>query len=225
MEQQDISLLLSNYQDLVSQIMSTKNGFSTVNGVNYHSRLDTDTNNPQMYDIKNHNVMFEEKRPNKTVETNDGPGIVNVARLPLSFQKRIVSRAEAFLCANPIKLDAVATQQAEKDLMTLIQKVWDDNKLDYDTRTLCRLMMRDTESAEVWYVEDADSEYWNGTPNQGKTKRLRSQIIAPSLGDELFPVFDQYGDMIAFGRQYYVQVLNKSIEHFDVYTAEQVIYG
>jgi hypothetical protein len=104
--------------------------------------------------------------------------------------------------------------------------VWDDNKLDYDTKILAKLMMSETEAAEIWYTESVDQECWQGTIMQGCTFTLRMRILANSLGDRLYPIFNAKGDMIAFGRGYYmVNDNNQQEEHFDIYTADKIYQG
>ena len=113
---------------------------------------------------------------------------------------------------------ATPKDQTAKDLLSVINKTWTSNKLDYDTKEMAKLMMSETEVAEIWYRVDADAEYWLDTPNASRPHRLRMKVIANYLGDTLFPVFDNSGDMIAFGRGYSVQKDGKNEEHFDVYT-------
>lgn len=181
--------------------------------------------NPDQHDV----VMDRVKRPDKTINVMQADGTmqqrtVMVTRLALPMQKLIVRRAVAFLTGNPIRLSADTEEgSAEAKLMEVVKKTWEDNKLDYRTKEIARIMMTETECAELWYVEPAEEGYWNGTPNQGSKFRLRQRILAKSKGDLLYPVFDAYGDMIAFGREYEITVDKKKIVRFDLYT-ETIIY-
>jgi SPP1 family phage portal protein len=44
------------------------------------------------------------------------------------------------------------------------------------------------------------------------------------LGDLLYPLFDEAGDMIAFSRSYSLKDNDKQVEHFDTYTNERIIF-
>ncbi len=212
MEQQELQNLISNFEELKKKVVATKPAF------------DFDKIHKQ-YEVSGHVVMNETLRPKKKVETNDGVSFVDVARLPVPFQKKIVQLAAAFLCGNPIQLVADPTADVEKSLVAILKKTWEDNKLDYDSKGILKLMMKETEVAELWYTEPVDDQYWKGTSNQGSKFRLRMKILANSLGDQLYPVYNNAGDMIAFGRGYFLPDGDKKVEHFDLYTNKETIKG
>lgn len=181
------------------------------------------------YNPKKHKITDASTRPDKIISnTAQENGIdvertstVPVARLPIPVQKKIVRLAAAFLCGNPIKLIA----DPINDLSALVQKVWDDNKLDYESKGIAKKRMSETHVAELWYTEATDKSYWSGTANEGKTLRFRVKILSPEKGDGLYPVFNMHGDMIACARGYMVKDGNRSIEHFDIYTNDLFIYS
>jgi SPP1 family phage portal protein len=185
----------------------------------------------KQYNALQHDITDNMKRQDKVVtkddpfSTADPPSTVTytepVARLTLPLQKMIVSRAAAFLCGKPIELDASPKEGIEQDLLDVITKTWDDNKLDFESKKLAKLMMAETEVAELWYTEKADPDFWNDTPNAngGSQYKLRMMILANKYGDLLYPVFNNAMDMVAFGRHYWIPSGdNTRIEHFDLYT-------
>lgn len=215
------ALLTGNYGDLVNKVRADKPT----------SAVSTDDIKKQL-DPKKHAIFDETKRPNKIKQTKDPTGnttitSIAVSRIPIPIQKKIVNLAASFLCANPIKLDCQPTDSNQTDLLQVFNKTWDDNKLFYKTMALAKLMMGETECAELWYTELIEDGYWNGTANErGSVKfRLRMRILANSLGDALFPVFNGAGDMIAFGRSYFVKSGDKNVEHFDLYTDTNIYKG
>lgn len=206
MEQQEFDALVSDPEKLIKAIQDTK-------------KTNKSDEYAKQYDPKKHEVMNTAKRQDKLVETDKGTNVVTVARLPIAFQKHIVGLAAAFLCGNPVTLDAQPVDQAETDFLKVLRRHWADNKLDYDGKTIAKIMMSETEAAEIWYTEQVDPMYWRGTVYEGAVKfRLRMKIIAKKYGDSLYPVTNAAGDMIAFGRGYSVAISGKNEEHFDVYT-------
>jgi SPP1 family phage portal protein len=180
----------------------------------------------EQYDLSKHEVNDETKRPNKMVKTDEGTKPVAVARISVPLQKLIVSRAAAFLCGNPVELDATFEEgSVEESLLQVIRKTWDDNKLDYESKKLAKYMMSECECAELWYSEAVDPVYWENTPAAGSLFRLRMKVLAPSLGDTLYPVFSNSGDMVAFGRAYTLLIEGKKRDCFDVYTDQKTIKG
>lgn len=181
----------------------------------------------KQYEIWGHDVMDINKRQRKMVTTDEGTTFQDVSRLPIPLQKIIVSRAATFLCGNPIELEASPATDAETNLLTVLKKQWKDCKLDYLSKNLAKLVMSETECAELWYWEKAPLKYWANTPNDNSAVeyRLRMKVLAHSKGDLIYPVFDASGDMIAFGRCYAMVEEDKLVEHFDVYTDEQIFYS
>jgi SPP1 family phage portal protein len=212
MEQLEFDALLSTPEDLIKEIKASKGS------------IDLSTYQKQ-YDPKKHDVTDNTKRPDKLVDTDTGIDTVPVARIPVPLQKKIVLLAAAFLCGNPIELVANPEGDKEEGLLAVLKRSWKDNKLDYKAKKLAKLMMSETEVAELWYIEKIDPGYWKGTVNDISkvTTRLRMKILANKYGDELFPVYSNSGDMIAFARGYALKKGSGKEEHFDIYTATKTI--
>lgn len=174
----------------------------------------------KQYNVEDHDVFDAGIRKNKPIEDKDGKpkGEEPVNRIGAPLQQIIASRAAAFICANPIVLGSTPNGAVEENLLAGIKKVWDDNKLDYDTMELAEIMLSETEVAELWYAEEADKDYWAETNIKSKVKP-RMVILSPSKGDTLIPVKDPTGDMIAFARGYVAKSDDgKDVERFDIYT-------
>lgn len=213
MEKEQLQSLVSgDLTDLVKAIKGTKDpDFNT----NYDLWV-------KQWNSKDHRILTDKRfRPDKF--DKDGKPIM-IARIPLPFQKLIVRRAATFLCGNPIEIEAKTEEDSlEQDFIDVIKKTWKDNKLDYDSKTLVKLMMSETEAAELWFFEDAKEGYWKGTANDKPAVklRMRMKILANKYKDSLYPVFNAYGDMIAFARGYKTKEGEKKIEHLDIYTDEK----
>jgi SPP1 family phage portal protein len=213
---------LSELQSLVSEWDKLRNKIVTEAGKTKTVKTYLDQYNPASHSITN-----TTDRPDKiiTVEEN-GASVtktVKVARLVLPIQKKIVSMAAAFLCGNPIQIDATPSDQTQSNILEVVRSTWTSNKLDYESKRLAKILFSETEVAELWYTEPVDNTYWAGSPNEGSKFRLRMKVIANSFGDILYPLFNNAGDLIAFGREYALKVDGKEITHFDLYT-DKVIY-
>jgi SPP1 family phage portal protein len=211
MEKEELLKLVADPGKLVEAIKATKDP-------NFKSNYELwvkQWNTPQ------HKILTDKiSRPDKT-DANGKP--ILVARIPFPFQKLIVRRAAQFLCGNPIEIEAKTEKDSLEDqFIQTIKKTWDDNKLDYDSKTLAKLMMSETEAAELWFFEEAAPNYWKGTPNeQGNIKlRMRMKILANKYKDTLYPVYNATGDMIAFARGYQTRLGDQLIEHLDVYSED-----
>jgi len=186
----------------------------------------TDSVDPlKQYEPRLHDIMDTAKRMDKVINNESGQmeSLVKVARLPMPVQKKIVLTSAAFL-GKPT-LEANADTDQEKNLLQVVKDTWTANKLDYKFKTIAKITMSEKACAELWYTKDVDESYPEGYPLDSKM-RLSMKILARSKGDSLYPVFDEYGNMIAFGRGYYSIDENAlKIQHFDVYTADEIFYS
>lgn len=200
-----------------------KDTFETVSLVNDISNL------LDMYNIKGHDVMKPTKRKDKAIKNDKGEitDTVFVSRIPLPVQKNIVTLGAAFLGVP--KLKSTVNDEIQKNLLSIVDKVLDDNKFEYKFRTCVKSTKSEKQSALLLYTEalEQNSEYWNGYSFNSKF-RIRMKVISKSLGDDLYPVFDNSGDMLAFGRYYtYKELINrteKTIQRFELYTADNIIF-
>jgi SPP1 family phage portal protein len=167
--------------------------------------------NPSMHDI-----FDKSKRPDKFVQKR----IVEVARIGFNYQKKIVNSAVSFLFSNPVKLQSGNLSDVEQKALTMIEYILDKNKAYSLNRKLARTLFKETEVAEYWYpVQDAD--FWKNTEIKSEL-RLRVQLFSQSKGDKLYPYFNEYGDMIAFSREYQLSEGAKTISYIDTFTKESI---
>jgi SPP1 family phage portal protein len=186
---------------------------------------------------KNHDVMDETKRPNKKVKVDmdsgtetatysdgsetaeKGTKIEQVARIAIAIQKLIVKRAVSFSFGNPISLNYEPLSEAEKTVLNGIKKILIKNKETSLNRKIARVMYSTTEVAEYWYpIEDKNTKALYGFDSNYK---LRAAVFSTLKGDKLFPTFDDFGDMIAFSREFTKKVDDKDIIFFETYTDSQ----
>lgn len=189
------------------------------------------------YKVADHDIFDEDKRPKKSVKkdtgTKDANGdpvtantLVEVARVGMPFQELIVERRVGFMLSDPIYTEAIYADEteAEKKLVALIDRIQNDNKMDYKNKEVARRMMSELQCAEIWYfVENKQKGIIGKIKSMVGIKgkfTLKMKILSPDLGDALYPLFDSSGDMISFARYYKLKEADKEIEHFDVYTAE-----
>ncbi|WP_372932428.1 phage portal protein [Mariniphaga sediminis] len=200
------------------------------------------------YDVYSHSVMINDdlNRPDKKIEkpvinpvTGETvideatgnpkvtPAIAKVNRVPASFQEIIVGRRVSFLLGNPVKYDSTfnADDTGEKALVEFVYEIEENAKTLYKNKELARRMMSEMQCAELWYLTELkEPGFWNYVVKKLGIKKpqfqLKMKILSPFLGDTLYPLFDEFGDMIAFAREYKLQEDGKEIQHFDVYTEE-----
>lgn len=146
-----------------------------------------------------------------------------VNRLAVSLQKKIVNTAVSFVFTKPVTLKADFSKgSAEEKILEAIKSILFTNKINPFNRRVARELFRYGEVAEYWYpVELGDRKVKYGISTGHK---LKVQLFSPGRGDELYPYFDESGDLVAFSRQYYVEdSLGKEQVYFDTFTADRLI--
>lgn len=181
----------------------------------------------EQYDPIFHNVLKEFRRKNKQIWIPDPsgacqidgenagkpilvPSTVYVNRIPLALQPLIVSRGAAFLTGGKATLKSKPQNIQEELLFDAVQSTWRKNKLQFKNSTIAQAFMSETECAEIWYSK----------VNDDGSVSMKCKIYQPSKGFELIPVFDSFGDLLAFGLGYVEVVSGKKIKHMDIYDSE-----
>lgn len=184
-------------------------------------------------DPNEHAIFDKTKRPDKLVKREkgkalDGKPIIeetteSVNRIAIAYQPLIVNRTVGFVLGNPVTLQADADGPQEEELLAMIEKVWEDNKLQYKDRKVARTLFSETEVAEVWYF-DEDPDYWE---KDNLTLRPKVTVLTPSEGNKLIPKFDKYGDLTMFAREYsrvdFVDGEEVNVEVLEIWTKEKYI--
>ncbi len=150
------------------------------------------------YNPQTHKVM---SRPNKRRKA-DNPYVTE--KLPRTRQRYINEVELFFLLGNPIVWSKVDGEDEAFKMFTDFNR---DYRLDSLRRTLKRLAGAETEAALVYHLYQEDGEMM-----------VKPFVAARSTGYDLRPLFDQYGNMLAFALGYRVKEVEKTVQHWDIYT-------
>lgn len=157
------------------------------------------------YNPQTHDVMT---RPNKR---RKGASPYITEKLPRTRQRYINEVELFFLLGNPLKWSKEA---GDDDAYSLFMKFNKDYRLDSLRRTLKRLAGAETEAALVYHLYQENNEM-----------RVKPFVASRSTGYDLRPLFDQYGNMLAFALGYKVKGDGgKTVQHWDFYTPDVVFY-
>lgn len=167
---------------------------------------------------RKHQIFDEAERPNKIIKEEEGrTRVEKVARIALALQKLIVKRSTAFIFGNPVELVLKSKEESHKALYESIVSMLEDVKINSLNRKIAKAIFSCTEVAELWYPVEIkeDEEKLYGIESEFK---LRMKILNPMKGEVLYPYFDDYGDLIAFSREYTNNKGGKKITYFETYT-------
>lgn len=176
------------------------------------------------WDESKHRIMTDlYNYPDRIIEdeTEDADGniqktsrIQKLNRIPLAYQKEIVSIAVSFLFGNPVKYTNNLEDEAMYDAF---QAVLDKEKMMFTDREIAKTNGRFTQCAELWWVSEEPNEYY-GFKSQ---YRLKCNLLSPDK-NKMYPYFNDQGDMIAFFREYEKRESGQKVKWYEIYTAQQI---
>lgn len=161
--------------------------------------------------------VYDEKT-GKTYEVEAKYKTEPVNRISIPLEQDIVNIQTAFTVGTEPSIECTPVNNDEQKLLDAVKAVFKSNKIKYQNKKIVRSWLSEQEVAEYWYVVDDDSfwtKFWNRIKSSfgGKTKptkRLRSVLWSPFRGDNLYPFFNDEGDLVAFSREYKKKQLDSS---------------
>ena len=158
------------------------------------------------YNPQTHDVM---KRPNKYRKGGDA---YISEKLPRTRQRYINEVELFFLLGNPILWKK---EEGDDEAFRLFTDFLKSQRFNSNMRTAKRLAGAETQSAKLYHI------YRDERTNE---RLVRTVVLARQTGYRLRPLFDQYGNMMAFAYGYTLTEQGKSVQHWDIQTTEFLFY-
>lgn len=162
-----------------------------------------------------HPVMDKQKYP----DIVDEDGIQPVTRIALGFQKLAAKRMTELVTGIPVRRVFKPENDKQKEIATFIETVLNKNRIDSVNTDRLHKLFAGCEVMTLWYaIEQPNSLYGRESPI-----KIRCRTFSPMLGDDLYPLFDEYGDMTAMSVGYQRKKGRKNVRFFDTYAATKHI--
>ena len=169
----------------------------------------------RQYDPTKHPVMNKAKYP----DIVNADGFQPVTRVTCDLQRLAVKRMTELVTGIPVKRVYQPENERQKEVATYLEKIFMKNRIDSVNIERCNMLFAGCEVMTLWYaVEQRHTAY-----GFNSDLKLRCRNFSPMLGDELYPLFDEYGDMIAMSVAYTRRNARKIVQYFDCYTATRHI--
>lgn len=167
----------------------------------------------QEYNPKKHPVMNKQRYPDEITDE----GVKPVSRVTLDWTRLAVSRMTELCTGIPIKRLYEPENDKQKEIAKYLERIYDRTRIDSVNVERLNQLFASCEIATLWYaVEQRNNLYGFESP-----LKLRCRTFAPMKGDELYPLFDEYGDMVAMSIGYSHKVDKKTVQYLDTYTDEK----
>lgn len=169
----------------------------------------------QQFDPTKHPVMNKQKYPD--IVTDEG--IEYVTRVTCDLQRLATKRMTELVTGIPPKRVYTPNNDIQKQIAAYIESIYDRNRINSVNNERLNMLFAGCEVFTLWYaIEERNTLYGFSSP-----LKLRCRNFSPMLGDELYPLFDEYGDMIAMSVGYTRKKGRKYVQYFDTYTADKHI--
>lgn len=155
------------------------------------------------YNPQTHKVMNRPNKPRK----GQRPYITE--KLPRNRQKYINEVELFFIFGQPLKFTLTS---GDDDAYALFTDFLKSSRFDAKMRQIKRLAGSETECAKLYHLY-----------NDGGKIGVKTVVLARSTGYELRPLFNQYGDLIAFAYGFKIKSVGKEQkQHWNIETANYI---
>ena len=165
------------------------------------------------YDPKKHPVMDKSKYPDRA--ESDGT-VTSVTRVTYALQRLAAKRLTELCFGIPVKrvYDIPEGRDDLQQVADVMEAIFKANRIDSVNVQRGTSLFASCESMTLWYGQLKDTTY---AGYKSKLK-LRCVTYSPMRGDEIYPLFDEYDDLIALSVQYKRKQGTKETTYFDTYT-------
>lgn len=167
------------------------------------------------FDPTKHPVMDKQLYPDVVSDE----GVERVTRITCDLQRLAVKRMTELCCGIPVKRVYKPETDLQKEVATYMEAIFDRNRIDSVNIERLNMLFGGCEVMTLWYAVESNNNLYGF---DSKLK-FRCRNFSPMLGDELYPLFDEYGDMIAMSVGYKRKIGRKTYNYFDVYTDKKHI--
>ena len=165
------------------------------------------------YDPTKHPVMDKALYPD--IANPDG-SYEKVTRITYDLQRLATKRMTELCNGVPVKRIYSPQTDRQKEIAAYLEAIFTRNRIDAVNIDRCNMLFAGCEVMTLWYAVEQANDYYGFK----SSIKVRCANYSPMQGDELYPLFDEYGDMIAMSVGYRRKVGKRNVDYFDTYTAD-----
>lgn len=171
----------------------------------------------QDYDPTKHRIAND--HIGRKDKVHKGGSVDKAARLYVALEKLLTARTNEFTFAIPVKrvYHYDEENEAQKQIVEAIEKIYQSNHIDTVNIKRGIEYYASCEILSFWYTKKEkntlygfDSEY-----------KLKCKTFSPMNGVKLYPLFDEYDDLVAMSFEYTKVVEQETLTFFETYTKDR----
>lgn len=167
---------------------------------------------PELHRIVNDHIDRKDK-------VKDDGTVEKAARIPIGLEQLLTKRISEFCFAIPVKRIYHNTEDNEQRqaIAKAIEAIYKHARIDAINNKRALNYFASCEVFTVWYVVEAPNTLYGFDCKY----KLKCKTYSPMDGNELYPLFDETGDMIAMSVKYRRMVNKQEVVYFETYTANK----
>lgn len=168
------------------------------------------------YEPTKHKIV-EDKLSRKDKIHKDG-STDYASRIHLGLEQLLVKRMTEFTCAIPIKriYHNIEDNDVRQQIAQAIEKIYKYARINTENIKRLHSYYASCEACTLWYVEKKPNTFYGFNSEY----KLKCRTYSPMDDVELYPLFDDRGDMIAMSFEYKTKKGNLTFQNFETFTAD-----
>lgn len=171
--------------------------------------------------IPNEHEILEDKqmRRDRTIQTDSGTFVEKASRTTLALEKLLAKRVNQFTFTIPVKREYsnIDTPQRQ-EIANAIEKIYQEADIDTINIERGSAYFMACEIFSLWYSVPKENTIYGFKSDY----KLRCRTFSPMKDNvELYPLMDEYGDLLAFSLYYEKKVKDETISFFETFTADR----
>lgn len=197
----------------IEEILSLDNAADVINELKYKTvdvipwkKLE------KQYDKMKHPVYtdpaYRDKVDSKTGNT------IKMTRVALGLQKLAVKRMVELCFGIPVKRIYKPQNENEQKAAKILEAIFQKNRIDSVNIERGKYLYASCEFVTIWYTQQQPTDYGG----EKTPLKLRCKSYSPMTGTKLYPLFDEFDDLIALSLEYSRKQGDLTTTYFETYT-------
>lgn len=175
------------------------------------------------YDPKHHQIMTDTSTRKPKVRKG---GIEYPARITYGMQKLATKRMTQMAFTNPVERIYDSEDETSKKQAEAVEAVYKKARIDAINKKRFKAYFASCEMAVIWYAHEKENEDY-GFKSKYKLRCLSYSPMETKYSQieqaEIYPTFDEYGDMIALSFEFTKEEGKKTVTYFTTYTDSVIL--
>lgn len=141
------------------------------------------------------------------------------ARIYIGLEKLLTKRMVEFMFSIPVKriYHNIESNETRQKIAKSIESIYKYARIDSENIKRGTAYFASCEFFTIWYAVKRPNTLYGFNCNY----KLKCKTYSPMDGVDLYPLFDEYGDMLAMSFEYKKKVKDKDVYFFETYTSKK----